>query len=197
VTREVNVDESLLHERLRTMDAGDTPALDDLAALLLAQHRGAGGAAARLAAEAPEPVRAQARALVARLEECVALQAAERVAGAPSPSDAAWWSDIAVSAALTLRRHVAERLAPALKNRAFMPEPAMDLPGVPDEIDPPHRVCDVVYFAIRRLEGPAADARQRALEWRRFIRTPLEERDRIITAFVDSAAWERVIDDMP
>src|ERR1700690_4506265 len=130
--------------------------------------------------------------LLAKLEETAVDTLAKAVAEQKPVPDTALLVDLADGFALA-ESAVTNRLRSALTDTRMVPVPP-DMAGV-EELEPPYRVCDEAYIALRRILNPESSL-QNEMESRHFLPLPDADKTREIQFFLQTGAFTRYLEDV-
>jgi hypothetical protein len=171
-------------QQLAQLRAPDEQAITSLVTAYLKDVDEGLTALVRLAG-AGEPVGSKARSILGRLRETTAKPLGQEIRGKEAPET---WMLLSLAKAVTVAEEaVTTRLKAALSDARRI-EP----PSTPDieEQEPPFRVCDEAYLALRHISSMESSLRS-SLESRRFLALPDEQKSEEIRNYVKTKSFTR------
>lgn len=136
-------------------------------------------------AEAGEPVGPKARAILDRLGETIAKPLSREIESKEAPET---WMLFSLAKAVT----AAEEVVTARLKAALSDARRIEPPSTPDieEQEPPFRVCDEAYLALRRI-ATSESSLHLTLESRRFLALPDEQKNDEIRNYIKTGTFTR------
>jgi hypothetical protein len=169
-------------QKLEQLSPGQEAEVEALAAEYLAQT-GEVLSVAVHAAGTPPPLGPKALSVVSQLREAAARPLAAAVAAREVPD--AWMLIELARAVDAARTSITARLHTALRDvRLLRPQ---NPPHI-EEPEPPFRVCDEAYLALRRVEVPESML-QYTVEMRHFLDLSDSEKDREIHRYLETRSF--------